>query len=68
MLHGCTQSIDEFAQGTRMNVLADRYGFAVVYPEQSEARALAPLLALVRRGRERAAARRRAQWRRSSIR
>ena len=36
MLHGCTQSIDEFAQGTRMNVLADRYGFAVVYPEQSK--------------------------------
>lgn len=36
MLHGCTQSIDEFAEGTRMNVLADRYGFAVVYPEQSK--------------------------------
>ncbi|HEX7931558.1 MAG TPA: PHB depolymerase family esterase, partial [Paraburkholderia sp.] len=36
MLHGCTQSIDEFAQGTRMNVLADRFGFAVVYPEQSK--------------------------------
>ncbi|MDR6446877.1 extracellular catalytic domain type 1 short-chain-length polyhydroxyalkanoate depolymerase [Paraburkholderia sp. 22099] len=36
MLHGCTQSIDEFAAGTRMNVLADRFGFAVVYPEQSK--------------------------------
>jgi len=36
MLHGCTQSIDEFAAGTRMNLLADRYGFAVVYPEQSK--------------------------------
>jgi poly(hydroxyalkanoate) depolymerase family esterase len=36
MLHGCTQSIDEFAEGTRMNVLADRFGFAVVYPEQSK--------------------------------
>src|SRR6266702_271716 len=36
MLHGCTQSIDEFAEGTRMNLLADRYGFAVVYPEQSK--------------------------------
>jgi poly(hydroxyalkanoate) depolymerase family esterase len=36
MLHGCTQSIDEFAEGTRMNILADRYGFAVVYPEQSK--------------------------------
>jgi poly(hydroxyalkanoate) depolymerase family esterase len=36
MLHGCAQSIDEFAEGTRMNLLADRYGFAVVYPEQSK--------------------------------
>ncbi|HEY1998568.1 PHB depolymerase family esterase [Paraburkholderia sp.] len=36
MLHGCKQSIDEFAEGTRMNLLADRYGFAVVYPEQSK--------------------------------
>ncbi|REE23385.1 poly(hydroxyalkanoate) depolymerase family esterase [Paraburkholderia sp. BL27I4N3] len=36
MLHGCTQSIEEFAEGTRMNVLADRFGFAVVYPEQSK--------------------------------
>lgn len=36
MLHGCKQSIDTFAEGTRMNLLADRYGFAVVYPEQSQ--------------------------------
>ncbi|WP_233870791.1 extracellular catalytic domain type 1 short-chain-length polyhydroxyalkanoate depolymerase [Paraburkholderia adhaesiva] len=36
MLHGCKQSMDTFAEGTRMNLLADRYGFAVVYPEQSE--------------------------------
>ncbi|RFU48811.1 PHB depolymerase family esterase [Paraburkholderia sp. DHOC27] len=36
MLHGCKQSIEEFAEGTRMNLLADRYGFAVVYPEQSK--------------------------------
>ncbi|MFL9876136.1 extracellular catalytic domain type 1 short-chain-length polyhydroxyalkanoate depolymerase [Paraburkholderia megapolitana] len=36
MLHGCQQSIDEFAEGTRMNLLADRFGFAVVYPEQSK--------------------------------
>ena len=35
MLHGCQQSVDEFAQGTRMNLLADKHGFAVLYPEQS---------------------------------
>ncbi|MEZ2352086.1 PHB depolymerase family esterase [Caballeronia sp. RCC_10] len=36
MLHGCQQTADEFAQGTRMNLLADKYGFAVLYPEQSK--------------------------------
>lgn len=36
MLHGCQQDADRFAEGTRMNLLADRYGFAVVYPEQSK--------------------------------
>lgn len=36
MLHGCQQTMDSFAEGTRMNLLADRHGFAVVYPEQSE--------------------------------
>jgi len=36
MLHGCKQSIDELAEGTRMNLLADRFGFAVLYPEQSK--------------------------------
>jgi poly(hydroxyalkanoate) depolymerase family esterase len=35
MLHGCRQTPDDFAAGTRMNELADRYGFIVVYPAQA---------------------------------
>ena len=34
MLHGCTQNPDDFAAGTRMNEVADREKFFVVYPDQ----------------------------------
>jgi poly(hydroxyalkanoate) depolymerase family esterase len=34
MLHGCTQTPDDFATGTQMNSIADKENFLVVYPEQ----------------------------------
>jgi poly(hydroxyalkanoate) depolymerase family esterase len=34
MLHGCTQTADDFAAGTCMNVIAEERGCFVVYPEQ----------------------------------
>ncbi len=37
MLHGCDQSATLFAQGTRMNQLAEQAGYAVLYPQQSVA-------------------------------
>ncbi|WP_229452270.1 extracellular catalytic domain type 1 short-chain-length polyhydroxyalkanoate depolymerase [Massilia niastensis] len=34
MLHGCHQSAAQFAEGTRMNRLAEDKGYALLYPQQ----------------------------------
>ena len=34
MLHGCSQTPEDFARGTGMNALAEEFGFLVVYPAQ----------------------------------
>ncbi len=36
-LHGCTQTAEEYDQGTGWSSLADSLGFAVVYPQQQPA-------------------------------
>ncbi len=36
-LHGCTQSADDYDYGTGWSSLADKLGFAIVYPQQQPA-------------------------------
>src|SRR5438874_11807780 len=36
-LHGCTQTANEYDYGTGWSSLADKFGFAVIYPQQQPA-------------------------------
>lgn len=36
MLHGCSQTPEDFARGTHMNSWAEKHGLVVVYPAQTE--------------------------------
>ena len=36
MIHGCRETAEEFERGTRMNAIAERAGFAVLYPDQAK--------------------------------
>ncbi|MGS0892158.1 extracellular catalytic domain type 1 short-chain-length polyhydroxyalkanoate depolymerase [Burkholderia stagnalis] len=38
MLHGCKQTAESFALGTRIDRAANRFGFSVLLPEQSKSR------------------------------
>jgi len=35
MLHGCSQTPDDFAAGTRINAMAEKHGLAIAYPAQT---------------------------------
>lgn len=41
MLHGCDQNAKEFEAGTEMDGYAERFGFAVLYPDQLKGRNMA---------------------------